>query len=126
MHKMARATQALSDETRLRILNLLMVKECCVCEVMQGLDISQTRASRNLKVLNDAGFLKMRTEGLFTLYALTDAKSSFQTDLIGIMRKEFATNKLAGNDIERLANAERVGPGCGPQKNKNEPCCSPG
>jgi len=56
MGQLTRAAQALSDETRLRILNVLMVHECCVCEVMQALGISQTRASRNLKILDDAGF----------------------------------------------------------------------
>ncbi len=70
MRDLIRATKALSDETRLRILNVVMQKECCVCEVMQALEISQTRASRNLKVLYDAGFLKLRNEGLWSLYSL--------------------------------------------------------
>ena len=47
--------KALSDETRLRISHLLLERECCVCEVMQALDISQTRASRNLGILQGAG-----------------------------------------------------------------------
>jgi DNA-binding transcriptional ArsR family regulator len=68
MEKFTRAAQALSDSTRLRILNVLMEHECGVCEVMQAMDISQTRASRNLKILGDAGFLNMRTDGLYTLY----------------------------------------------------------
>ncbi len=70
MRDLIRATKALSDETRLRILNLIMEQECCVCQVMQALEISQTRASRNLKVLYDAGFLKLRNEGLWSLYSL--------------------------------------------------------
>jgi ArsR family transcriptional regulator, arsenate/arsenite/antimonite-responsive transcriptional repressor len=48
MHGLIKAVKSLSDETRLRMLNLLLQRECCVCEVMQVLDISQTRASRNL------------------------------------------------------------------------------
>ena len=62
--------KALSDETRLRIFNLLLERECCVCEVMQALDISQTRASRNLGTLYDAGFLKLRKDGLWSLYSI--------------------------------------------------------
>lgn len=126
MEKMARAAQALSDETRLRIINILTINECCVCEVMQALDISQTRASRNLKILNDAGFLKMRTDGLFTLYALAEGKQCFQSDLVAVVRKELTNNKLARQDIARLARAERVGAGCGPKKAKDKPCCTPG
>jgi ArsR family transcriptional regulator len=64
MYDLVKAMKALSEDTRVRIINLLLVRECCVCEVMQALEISQTRASRNLSMLYDAGFLKMRKEGL--------------------------------------------------------------
>ena len=70
MRELVKAFKALSDETRLRILNLLLERECCVCEVMQALNISQTRASRNLNALYDAGFLKLRKEGLWSLYSI--------------------------------------------------------
>ncbi len=58
MQDLIKVMKALSDETRLRILKVLLEKECCVCEVMQALDISQSRTSRNLGILQDAGFLK--------------------------------------------------------------------
>ena len=74
MEKLARAAQAMSDETRIRILNVLSQRECCVCEIMQALGISQTRASRNLKILYDAGFLNMSPDGLYTIYSVRDAK----------------------------------------------------
>ena len=64
MRDLVKAFKALSDETRLRMLNILMERECCVCEVMQALQISQARASRNLGALYDAGFLKLRRDGL--------------------------------------------------------------
>ena len=70
MRDTVKAFKALSDETRLRILNILLERECCVCEVMQALDISQTRASRNLAALHNAGFLKLRKEGLWSLYSI--------------------------------------------------------
>ena len=58
MREIVKAFKALSDETRLRIINLLLQRECCVCEVVQALGISQTRASRNLAQLYDAGLLE--------------------------------------------------------------------
>jgi ArsR family transcriptional regulator len=39
MRDLVEAAKALADETRLRILNLLLERECCVCEVMQVLEI---------------------------------------------------------------------------------------
>jgi ArsR family transcriptional regulator, arsenate/arsenite/antimonite-responsive transcriptional repressor len=113
MENLTRAAQALSDETRLRILNILMAQECCVCEVMQALDISQTRASRNLKILDDAGFLEMRTDGLYTLYSRRSYdKDGFHDMLVEAVKKELQTNKTARADVQRLKKSKRVGPGC--------------
>ncbi|MFH1483639.1 MAG: metalloregulator ArsR/SmtB family transcription factor [Chloroflexota bacterium] len=105
--------KALSDETRLRILNLLLERECCVCEVMQALDISQTRASRNLSALYDAGFLKLRKDGLWSLYSIDpEGMKAHRCDLVGAMRKALEGNEVMTLDRERLKRAERVGPGC--------------
>ena len=70
MRNLLNAIKALSDETRLRMVYLLLDKECCVCEIMQAMDISQTRASRNLNILYDAGFLNLRKEGLWSYYSM--------------------------------------------------------
>jgi len=108
-----KAFKALSDETRLRILNVLLQRECCVCEVMQALDISQTRASRNLATLRDAGFLKLRKEGLWSLYSINkkDMKE-YLSDMVKAAGKALKDNNLMELDRERLKKAERVGPGC--------------
>ena len=113
MRDLVKAMKALSDETRLRILNLLLERECCVCEVMQALDISQTRASRNLSALYDAGFLKMRKDGLWSLYSIDDEemKPHF-SDLVEAVRKGLEGNEVIALDRKRLKKAKRVGPGC--------------
>jgi ArsR family transcriptional regulator len=109
MEKLTRAAQALSDETRLRILNILMTQECCVCEVMQALEISQTRASRNLKILDDAGFLDMRTEGLYTLYSLHETETNgLHTELLKAIKKEMQASQTAKKDILRLKKSKRI------------------
>jgi ArsR family transcriptional regulator len=105
--------KALSDETRLRILNILLERECCVCEVMQALDISQTRASRNLAVLYEAGFLKLRKDGLWSLYSIDrDSTNEHLSDLVQVVDKALQGNKRLEQDRERLRKAARVGPGC--------------
>jgi len=113
MRDAIKAFKALSDETRLRILNILMERECCVCEVMQALDISQTRASRNLAALYDAGFLKLRKDGLWSLYSIDNLGiQDYQYDLVQAVTKALAGNEVVVMDHERLKKAERVGPGC--------------
>ena len=118
MRDLVKASKALSDETRLRILNLVLERECCVCEVMQALQISQTRASRNLFTLYDAGFLKLRKDGLWSLYSIDEmAMDEYLVGLVESVRKALVGNKLAALDRERLKNAERVGPGCAGEVN---------
>ena len=111
MRDIVKAFKAISDETRLRILNLLLERECCVCEVMQALDISQTRASRNLNELYDADFLIMRKEGLWSLYSIDrEGMADYLTCLVEAVHKALESNPVAEQDKERLLSAERVGP----------------
>jgi ArsR family transcriptional regulator len=113
MRDAVKAFKTLSDETRLRILNLILERECCVCEVMQALQISQSKASRGLTALNDAGFLKQRKDGLWSLYSIdTESMQNFIPDLIKAAKKALKGNKVATLDRERLQKAERMGPGC--------------
>ena len=113
MHDLVKAMKALSDETRLRILKLLLERECCVCEVMQALDISQTRASRNLGALYDAGFLKLRKDGLWSLYSIDrEGMRGYLPNILEAVTKALEDNKVAASDSARLQKAERVGPGC--------------
>jgi len=113
MHDLVKAFKALSDETRLRILCVLFERECCVCEVMQALEISQTRASRNLGILHDVGFLKMRRNGLWSLYSIDrDSMNEYYSPLVEAVGKSLESDKVAALDRERLKTAERVGPGC--------------
>jgi ArsR family transcriptional regulator len=113
MRDLVKAMKALSDETRLRILNLLLERECCVCEVMQALDISQTRASRNLSALYDAGFLRLRKDGLWSLYSIdSDGMKPYYATLVEAVKKGLEDNKLVAEDRKRLKKAKRVGPGC--------------
>jgi ArsR family transcriptional regulator, arsenate/arsenite/antimonite-responsive transcriptional repressor len=48
---------ALSDETRLAVIDLLRSGEQCVCELQDALDVAQSRLSFHLKVLKDAGLV---------------------------------------------------------------------
>ncbi len=113
MQEFLKPFKALSDETRLRILNIVVRKECCVCEVMQVLDISQTRASRNLGILEEAGFLKSRRDGAWVYYSLCDESSSNFAGALEKMTGDFSDRyPLFRNDRERLKRAIRTGLVC--------------
>ena len=61
---------ALSDETRLQVLELLRNGEQCVCDLTDALDAAQSRLSFHLKTLKDAGLVTDRKEGRWVYYAL--------------------------------------------------------
>jgi ArsR family transcriptional regulator len=111
MRDFAKLFKALSDETRIRILKVLLERECCVCEVMQALDVSQSRASRNLGILQDAGFVRSRRDGLWIVYSIDEQRMNSHTaPLIGLLRNSLVNEKILLQDRERLSQAVRVGP----------------
>jgi ArsR family transcriptional regulator len=61
---------ALSDETRLEIIELLRKGERCVCELTDTLDAAQSRLSFHLRVLKDAGIVRDRKDGRWVHYEL--------------------------------------------------------
>ncbi len=74
---------ALSDETRLEIVAMLVPGERCVCELMSALDAAQSRLSFHLKVLKDAGIVLDRRDGRWVHYSLN--KAAFE-DVAGVIK----------------------------------------
>jgi ArsR family transcriptional regulator len=70
LDRVAAAFHALSDETRLAIVERLRSGECCVCELMDELDAAQSRLSFHLRVLREAGLVGCRREGRWAYYWL--------------------------------------------------------
>jgi ArsR family transcriptional regulator, arsenate/arsenite/antimonite-responsive transcriptional repressor len=65
-----RLFHALSDSTRLSILQRLRFGERCVCDLTDALDAAQSRLSFHLKVLKDADLVTDRREGRWMYYTL--------------------------------------------------------
>lgn len=76
---------ALSDETRLEIIELLRKGERCVCELTDSLDAAQSRLSFHLRVLKDAGIVRDRKNGRWVHYELNpDAFEEVETLVSGM------------------------------------------
>jgi ArsR family transcriptional regulator len=67
---LARSFQALADEKRLRVLELLGGGELCVCELAEALGVSQPLLSFHLRTLRDAGLVSARKKGRWVHYSL--------------------------------------------------------
>lgn len=91
--------KALSDETRLRIVNLLYDKELCVCDILKVLDITQTKASRHLAYLKNNDFVKDRKEAQWSYYTLLKESSEILRVIVeNYLRKE----KIYKEDLKNL------------------------
>lgn len=73
--------RALSDETRLRILSLLLPGELCVCDLVTMLGCPQPTASRHLAYLRKVGLVSVRKEGVWSYYQLAPATTDFEAAL---------------------------------------------
>jgi DNA-binding transcriptional ArsR family regulator len=62
--------QALADQNRLRIVELLLAKEHAVNDLVARMQIHQSGVSRHLRILEEAGFVQMRAAGNKRLYSL--------------------------------------------------------
>lgn len=75
MKDLARWLKATAEETRLRVLYLLARHgELCVCDIHHTLDVPQSRASRHLRTLREAGLVVDRRAGMWTHYALVPGR----------------------------------------------------
>lgn len=78
-----RRFHALSDETRLRIVDLLRGGEQCVCELTSALDLGQSLLSFHLKTLKDAGLVTDRRDGRWAYYALNPEAFAALEEFVG-------------------------------------------
>jgi len=104
LHQIAKAFKALAEPTRVRMLLLLLQQECCVYEVEQALGLSQTRTSRSLKALYDAGFLKLKKTGLWSHYSV--CFEGMPQPILGILEAVGAAlggNPIIAEDQQQLA-----------------------
>ena len=77
---------ALSDETRLEIVQRLRSGERCVCDLTDLLEAAQSRLSFHLKVLKDAGLVLDRRDGRWVHYSLNTEAFAEVQDLLGDMK----------------------------------------
>ena len=98
MEKLAQVFKALSDETRVQIMAMLLIHgELCVCDVEGALGISQSKSSRHLRYLLHAGLVENRRQGVWMHYRIPAEQESVQKVLLAAFRK-----MLSGAQVDEL------------------------
>ena len=74
---------ALNDETRLKILRFIDIHGAlCVCDIENAFDMIQSRISRHLKILKDAGFLRVERKGRWAYYSIRSPLDAFRQNIL--------------------------------------------
>jgi ArsR family transcriptional regulator len=103
MRIIANIIKSLEDETRLRIMGLLLdAEELCVCDFIAVLQLPQSTVSRHLSHLKNAGWLSDRRAGVWIHYSLVKDLGPIHSIVISTLRTILAQNEVAGQDRERL------------------------
>ena len=94
--------RALADETRLRILNLLQQRELCVCQIVEVLDLGQSKVSRHLAHLRNAGLVKDRRDATWMYYTLADPQGPLHEQILECMKLLTEEVPVAAKDTRAL------------------------
>lgn len=87
MRDFIKVMKALSDPNRIKMVKLLQHRPLYVCEIQSALGLAQSTASKHLKILEEAGFVAYRKEGLWVQYRLADgARNPYVASLLGNLR----------------------------------------
>ena len=103
MKEAARFFKVLSDESRLKMLWLLLNhRELCVCDVMAVLEITQSKASRHLAALRHIGIATDRREGLWAYYSLCPVEDELAREHLKVLRKTLANRPDSESLLKKL------------------------
>jgi len=94
--------KALSDETRLRIYLLLLQCELCVCELVNILNMEQSRVSHSVRILKEAGLVVNRREGKWIIYSVNP-----ETENNRIIRGLKDELKLPKQDLQNITKCKK-------------------
>jgi ArsR family transcriptional regulator len=101
--------KGLADHNRMRIINLLLHGELCVCDIQRILDASQPNVSRHLNYLKHSGLVLDRREGFRVFYRLSAEGDSALQGLWEFLRGAFNREKILQADLRKLRQAIREG-----------------
>lgn len=103
MRDAAQFFKVLADEARLKMLWLLFNhEELCVCDIMEALEITQSKASRHLVTLRHAGLVSDRKDGLWSYYSLCIVEDELSKQHLEVLRKTLAQRADAAPLLARL------------------------
>lgn len=109
MRELEQYFKALADTNRLRILNLLLLGELCVCDIQYVLEATQPNVSRHLSYLKNSGLVLDRRDGYRIFYRLADPKQGRKRRLFEFLEYAYKNEERLQADKMRLKEAVEAG-----------------
>ena len=109
MKELEQYFKALADTNRLRILNLLLHGELCVCDIQYVLEVTQSNVSRHLSYLKNSGLVLDRRDGYRIFYRLVDPKLEMKKRLFEFLQEAYKNEEQMRADKNRLKEAIKTG-----------------
>lgn len=110
--KLVKTLKVLGDETRIRILNLLMNSELCVCEITYALNATQSNISKHLAKLSDANIVLSAKKAQWISYKINPAVLKEYPFIQAILEQETKKIQQCQEDREKLAACQSKGIPC--------------
>ena len=102
MTALVAAAKAFADPTRVRIVAALRDGELCVCELCDGLTVTQSTLSTHLQVIREAELVTTRKVGKWNYYAIAPRSKWFVDSVFGFFTKSLAADRTLTADSRRL------------------------
>src|SRR6266542_4454971 len=109
MRELEQIFKGLADSNRLRILNLLLHGELCVCDIQYILDSPQPNVSRHLTYLKNSGLVLDCREGPRIYYRLAQPAEGARKLLFSFLQSAFNQQRSFEEDSRRLRKAIATG-----------------
>jgi ArsR family transcriptional regulator len=108
MKSFIKVTKALSDPSRVKIMKMLQRQVMCVCEIQAALKVAQSTTSKHLQILEDAGLISSKKDGLWVNYMIADgSESPYASSLIGSLKHWLDADTEIAVLIEQLPDINR-------------------
>jgi ArsR family transcriptional regulator len=108
MKDFVRVMKALSDPNRIKIIKMLQHRTMCVCEMRKALQVSQPSVSKNLKILEEAGLVEFKKDGLWVNYHLSEGKKSpYVASMLGNLRHWLEDEAEVDDLVKEIPNIHR-------------------
>ena len=113
MDNITKIFKALSDPNRVRILQMLINKTLCVCEIQDVLDLSISTVSKHLSILKEAGFLLDEKSGKWVYYRLNTQSNDLAINQLMLLLPIYLNN-----DKQIIDDKSKLNSNC-----QNDVCC---